>query len=864
MKVVLSVIWLLFSSLSFCQKKLIDSSTYHSWPSLEGVQISDDGEYVSYVTNIGSGIEPIIHIVQSSGKWNFEKHGFFVVDFIRKKGSAILCGRDSAFVLSLGTDSLHYIEGYLFKIVDENGDTWLVRRAAQVEGKVMLVNFRTSKTILLSNVLNLSLLCMNKTGNQCLLKVIVRNDKDERIVKVDFSKLSAETVWKGMRLGSFLNNYSHTEAAFFGNQRSVSEDSAYLFLYDFDKQFAHALSPKVIFDAKNDNRKIIVEDIASLENDGSKIFLNIRYLNPDRVRNMPPSLHIWSYNDSMIAPYKSDNYGETAVASMTTSDGSIKVLCNGPNQVISFNEFGENKWIVKRVRYLQPGAIAKDQCDLISTSSNNVIPAPFDGNISPSGRYYLYYDYERDKFFSIDLFTSAIHDITTGSNVSWLRNDNGDYDSYLRCPRGIAGWCEDGRSVFVYDQYDLWKLDMKGEKKPQNITNAYGRHHKIVFNLLTSRNELLPVKLSGAYLVSFNKESKRNGFFIMPKRQSTPADPIELTQEDCFFYYPGAIDDVEQGFKPLKAISKDVYILRKMSSTEFPNLYLTSNFRSFSKLTHFAPQKKVNWYKTRLYDYFIGDNIKMSGVMYLPENFDSTITYPVIFYYYRKSSDALNQYITPYYSEGKLNIPWYVSHGYIVFTPDIYYWKGQTGNSALQSVLAARKRLVALPFVDSNHLALQGISFAGFETNYIIAHTDKFAAACTASGISDVVSAYNSLYDNELMESLFEKGNYQFGSMLWDDKEGYIDNSPILFANNVTTPLLIMQTTKDVIVPFNNALEYFIALRRLGKKTWMLQYDDSVHGVFGAESRDFDQRLRDFFNYYLKGGDIPSWMGKVN
>ncbi len=55
-------------------------------------------------------------------------------------------------------------------------------------------------------------------------------------------------------------------------------------------------------------------------------------------------------------------------------------------------------------------------------------------------------------------------------------------------------------------------------------------------------------------------------------------------------------------------------------------------------------------------------------------------------------------------------------------------------------------------------------------------------------------------------------------------------------------------------------VEMFLALRRLGKKVWMLQYDNGDHGVNGKDAEDYTIRFTQFFDHYLKGAPAPRWM----
>jgi dipeptidyl aminopeptidase/acylaminoacyl peptidase len=96
---------------------------------------------------------------------------------------------------------------------------------------------------------------------------------------------------------------------------------------------------------------------------------------------------------------------------------------------------------------------------------------------------------------------------------------------------------------------------------------------------------------------------------------------------------------------------------------------------------------------------------------------------------------------------------------------------------------------------------------------------------------------------------------------LWQRPDRYIEESSVLRADRVTTPLLMMHNKGDEAVPLQQGVEFFTALRRLGKKVWMLQYDKGGHGVTDPDdAKDYTIRLTQFFDHYLKGAPAPKWM----
>jgi dipeptidyl aminopeptidase/acylaminoacyl peptidase len=107
----------------------------------------------------------------------------------------------------------------------------------------------------------------------------------------------------------------------------------------------------------------------------------------------------------------------------------------------------------------------------------------------------------------------------------------------------------------------------------------------------------------------------------------------------------------------------------------------------------------------------------------------------------------------------------------------------------------------------------------------------------------------------------YEHTQSRIGKTLWDGLDLYIENSPLFFANKVNTPLLIMHNDNDGAVPWYQGIEYFTALRRLGKTVWMLQYNNEEHNLLERKNaKDLSIRLQQFFDHYLKGDKMPEWM----
>ena len=99
------------------------------------------------------------------------------------------------------------------------------------------------------------------------------------------------------------------------------------------------------------------------------------------------------------------------------------------------------------------------------------------------------------------------------------------------------------------------------------------------------------------------------------------------------------------------------------------------------------------------------------------------------------------------------------------------------------------------------------------------------------------------------------------GATLWEDEDVYLENSPLFYADDVETPLLMMHNDDDGAVPWYQGIEYFMALRRLAKPVWMLVYNGEAHNLRKRHNRkDLSIRMAQFFDHYLKGAPPAEWM----
>jgi dipeptidyl aminopeptidase/acylaminoacyl peptidase len=114
----------------------------------------------------------------------------------------------------------------------------------------------------------------------------------------------------------------------------------------------------------------------------------------------------------------------------------------------------------------------------------------------------------------------------------------------------------------------------------------------------------------------------------------------------------------------------------------------------------------------------------------------------MIVYFYERSNNTLHNYIAPAPTPSRLNISFFVSRGYIVFVPDIWYKTGKPGQSAYDYIVSGTRAVVKKGYVDSTKMGLQGQSWGGYQIAHLITRTNLYAAAWAGAPVANMTSAY--------------------------------------------------------------------------------------------------------------------------
>lgn len=471
--------------------------------------------------------------------------------------------------------------------------------------------------------------------------------------------------------------------------------------------------------------------------------------------------------------------------------------------------------------------------------------APYAMMSAPDGTKFLYY--EDGVFFAYDMENGKSIELTRGVPATFW--DAEDDHNLVKPPIQAMGWSKDSSAVLLSDGWDIWKVPVQGGKA-ENLT-LNGKKDKIRYRRPYRLDpDEKGIDLSKpVYVPVYGEWTKKGGIGVIE-----PGKPgIKMLQWGDATYT-----------QLIKAKKADTFLYTRETTQEYPDFYAAdAALANGRKITDANPQQKdFPWTSgMRLVDYTSTHGDKLQAAMWLPANYEAGKKYPMLVYIYEKLSQAANAYPQPGFNG--FNIAHYTSNGYAVLEPDIVYKINDPGMSAVACVVPAVKAAIATGVVDAAKVGIQGHSWGGYQTAFLVTQTDVFHAAVAGAPLTDMVSMYSLIYKNtgEANGAIFEASQGRFKGGFWDNTEAYIRNSPVFHATNVHTPLMILHNDKDGAVDQTQGIEYYNTLRRMGKPVILLEYKGENHGLAKPENmKDYTVRMRQFFDHYLMDKPAPKWM----
>lgn len=468
---------------------------------------------------------------------------------------------------------------------------------------------------------------------------------------------------------------------------------------------------------------------------------------------------------------------------------------------------------------------------------------------SPGGKYLTWYNYMDASYYSYNIGTKKENRLTSPESLV-VANELNDIPNPAG-PYQPTGWLEDDMGLLVNDRYDIWKLDLEGKTDPVNMT-VNGRETNTTYRYISFDREELFISTEETLLLSAMNDITRNSYYY-----SWKADKASAPKEIIGGAY--ALSNLR------KAKDAKTVVYSKSTFVQFPDLLVSDmKFKKSLKISDANPQQTdYNWGSAELIKWISLDGMELEGMLFKPADFDPNKLYPMLVNFYEKSSQGLFDHRTPELHRSTIDYHYYTSNGYIIFNPDVYYEDGYPGESAFNCVMPGVTAIINMGFVDKDRIGAQGHSWGGYQVAYLATRTDLFAAIESGAPVVNMFSAYGGIrWWSGLNRSFqYEHTQSRIGATIWEAPLRYLENSPLFTMDKVTTPILIMHNDSDGHVPWYQGIEYFVALRRLQKPVWMLNYTGEPHWPQKLKNKkDFQIRMSQFFDHYLKGEAMPVWM----
>ncbi len=845
------------------KKKILTVEDYKNWHTLVPEKISSNGKWASYGLDYDKGEDTLVvenilkkkkHILPNAffsdysedGNWVFSRthdNKFWMANL--RNGEEKLVAHVTWYMCSPNSQTVAYLQ-----------------QQPQSEKPQLIVEGLDNRTVMkYSNVTEFK---YNASGD---FIAFVQEEKDaQKVMVLELNSKKATTI-QSNKDGAF-NNITWTDTgiglAFF--EGAGTNNTRLHFFENATDPTKHK-----IFDPHSEEIYIINDRRPTLlfSADGTKLFFYVKLKKMETpTSSVEPvaEVEIWNTKDQLLYPgygYSKESFhNPSMMVTWQPKKDDWKFI---GDSIHSSTLFGTDA-IYAYAYSLKDHSISYEESEPLSTIDvydietgmhTPVVEKPhgFEFQMSPSGRYLAYfkdenwwvYDSKKDKHTNITVNLKAEF-----SNSKTSRS--------LPPPSyGNPGWSTDEKEILLYDEYDIWAITPDG-KKAEKITQ--GKESSTIYRLYRLADGRFEYpKFEAQYAKLFNL---RESVFITarnPRNESTG-----------YFNYSSKKGLEEIAFKDsyikdLRASKNRQQLVYSEERYDIPPKLMYRDIKNAKPLEirqsnpkHF----KYKWGHSELVSYTTPNGDSLKGALFYPADFDPQQKYPMITFCYEQLSDDLHHYHNPtQHNSIGFSVSNYTTEGYFVFYPDIVYKIGDPGISATECVTAGVRKVVEYPFIDKQKLGLYGHSFGGYESMFILTQTDLFATVVSGAGASNMLSFYLSMawiWDRPQYPR-FEKGQWRMGDSYFNIPEAYERNSPIHQLQNVKTPFLSWAGKHDSNVNWEQHVEMFVGLRRLSKEHVMLLYPEEGHEMKNSENQiDLTNRIREWFDHYLKDTAAPDWM----
>ncbi len=408
-----------------------------------------------------------------------------------------------------------------------------------------------------------------------------------------------------------------------------------------------------------------------------------------------------------------------------------------------------------------------------------------------------------------------------------------------------ALWNESSTTIFSGFDGHVWELQTDGSGG-RKLTEGLNRN---IREIVPGRNPYTAWESNdphSIYLRTYDPKTKHAGFYQVEIAEAQAIRLFEAPINMTGFWWERNLGNSEQ----------IVHIAEAATYPEEVWIYdITSGKRR--QITNLNPHlSDIRFGETRLIDAQTTDRQHLQGALMLPVDHEEGKHYPLVVLIYPSVnlSDSVYNFG---FGTNIINFQLLANRGYAVLAIDIPLHTNEPLKEIPEFVLPAVDKVIEMGITDSDRLGIMGYSYGGYGTVGVIAQTTRFKAAVVGGGVYNIISYYNWLGKDGRSGGIgwAEGGQGRMSGSLWEQRQQYIDNSPIFHLDKVETPLLIYCGDGYDGGDFAQSRELFSALRRLNKTATLVRYHSEMHNppTWRPEHRvDAWDRIMGWFENHLK------------
>ena len=399
-------------------------------------------------------------------------------------------------------------------------------------------------------------------------------------------------------------------------------------------------------------------------------------------------------------------------------------------------------------------------------------------------------------------------------------------------------WNASGTSVFCGFDGHVWEIATDGSNT-RKLTEGLDRHitgfvAKRDTHVIWQSNEEQSICIR-----THDPETKKDGFYLI---NTAAASTTCLFEQQSYLSTP---------------CGNGTKLFYRAQNATYPEeiwMYDTVTGKQ-QQVTDLNPHLRgLRFGEVRLIEAKTAEDKRLRGILILPTNYEEGKRYPLVTKVYPGAELSRNVYTFGFESE--INFQLLAAQGFAVLGVDMPPESTDSLVDMPGFVLPAIDEVIEMGIADENRLGIMGFSYGGYCTVGLITQTTRFKAAVCGGGLYNLTSYYGQLSKggDSTQIGWAETGQGRMGGSLWEERQRYIDNSPIFYLDKIETPVLIYCGEGFGGSDYAQSGELFSGLRRLKKKATFVWYRGEGHPAteWHPEHRtDYQERIMDWFEKHL-------------